>query len=50
MRRSDDGHEHFVVSSYSQLGTLLDLNSERHEKLRDIANLPITEIRGVRLA
>jgi adenylate cyclase len=49
MRRSDDGQEHFVSSSYSQLGTLVDLKSERNEKLRDIANLPITEIRGIRL-
>jgi class 3 adenylate cyclase len=49
-RRSEDGNEHFVNSSYSQLGTLLDLKSERYEKLRDIANLPITEIREVRSA
>ncbi len=48
-RRSEEGREHFVVSSYSQLGTLLDLKSERYEKLRDIANMPITEIREVRL-
>ena len=49
MRRSQDDREHFVTSSYSQLGTLLDLKSERYEKLREIANLPITEIREVRL-
>jgi adenylate cyclase len=48
-RRTEDTREHFVVSSYSQLGTLLDLSLERHEKLREIANLPITEIREVRL-
>ncbi len=48
-RRSEDGREHFVVSSYSQLGALVDLGSERYVKLRDIANLPITEIRSVRL-
>ena len=47
-RRGDGGHEHFVVSSYSQLGSLVDLSSERHEKLREIANLPVTEIREVR--
>ena len=50
VRRSEDGREHFIVSSYSQLGSLLDLKAERYEKLRDIANLPITEIRGVRPA
>jgi class 3 adenylate cyclase len=49
MRRSEEGGEQFVISSYSQLGTLLDLKSERYEKLRDIANLAITEIREVRL-
>lgn len=47
-RRGDDGHERFVISSYSQLSELLDLKAERFEKLRDIANLPITEIRDVR--
>ena len=49
-RRGGDGREHFVTSSYSQLGALIDLTAERHEKLRDIATLPITEIRALRLA
>ena len=48
-RRSEEGREHFVVSSYSQLSALLDLKAERYEKLRDIANLPITEVREVRV-
>ena len=48
-RRSEEGDDRFVISSYSQLSSLLDLQSERYEKLRDIANLPITEIREVRL-
>ena len=48
-RRSEEGDDRFVISSYSQLSSLLDLRSERYEKLRDIANLPITEIREVRL-
>ncbi len=47
-RRGDGNQEHFVVSSYSQLGTLIDLSSERYEKLRDITTLPITEIRSVK--
>jgi len=38
------------MSSYSQLGALIDLSAERHEKLRDIATLPITEIRSLRRA
>jgi hypothetical protein len=48
-RRGEGKQEHFVVSSYSQLGTLVDLSSERYEKLRDITTLAITEIRSVRL-
>ena len=47
-RKGADGQEHFVASSYSQLGTMVDLSCERYEKLRDIAMLPITEIRAVK--
>ncbi len=47
-RRGEGNQEHFVASSYSQLGTLIDLSSERYEKLRDITTLPITEIRSVK--
>ena len=49
-RKGEDGQEHFVASSYSQLGSMVDLSCERYEKLRDIAMLPITEIRSVRYA
>jgi len=49
-RKGADGEEHFVASSYSQLGSMVDLSSERYEKLRDIAMLPITEIRSVKYA
>ncbi len=48
-RRVEGDREHFVTSSYSQLGSLVDLSSERYEKLREIASLPVTEIREVRL-
>src|SRR5450830_1236088 len=47
-RKGEDGQEHFVASSYSQLGSMVDLSCERYEKLRDIAMLPITEIRSVK--
>jgi adenylate cyclase len=47
-RSGADGQEHFVASSYSQLGAMVDLSCERYEKLRDIAMLPITEIRSVK--
>ena len=49
-RKGEDGQEHFVASSYSQLGEMVDLSCERYEKLRDIAMLPITEIRSVKYA
>ena len=48
-RRNEGDHEHFVASSYSQLGSLVNLDSERYEKLRVIATLPITEVRSVKL-
>ena len=49
-RRGPEGQEHFVASSYSQLANLIDLSSDRYEKLRAIAALPITEIRSVKPA
>ena len=49
-RRGDGDREQFVASSYAQLGSLLDLSSEKYEKLREIAQLPITEVRAVREA
>ena len=49
MRKGQDGREHFVASSYAQLGSLIDLSAERNEKLREIATLPITEIRDITL-
>jgi hypothetical protein len=33
-----------------QRGSMVDLSCERYEMLRDIANLPITEIRSVKYA
>jgi len=47
-RRDEGDREHFVASSYSQLGSLVDLESGRYEKLRVIATLPITEVRSVK--
>ena len=48
-RRGDGDREQFIASSYSQLGSLVDMESGRYEKLRVIATLPITEIRSVTL-
>ena len=47
-RRAPEGREVFVPSSFSQVGTLLEQEGARMEKLRDIANLPITEIVEIR--
>jgi len=43
-RRAPEGREVFVASSFSQVATLLDQEGARMEKLRDIANLAITEV------
>lgn len=43
-RKGPEGEPIFVESTYSRLCNLVDLESGRHEKLRDIAALPITEI------
>lgn len=43
-RRSPDGRELFVASSFSLVSSLLEQDGARMEKLRDIATLPVTEI------
>lgn len=43
-RRSADGRELFVGSSFATVSSLIDPDNERAAKLRDIATLPITEI------
>lgn len=43
-RQDQDGREVFVNASYSRVSELVDLASPRHEKLRDIAALAVTEI------
>ena len=48
-RKGESGREVFVASSYAQLSSLIDLTLDRHEKLREIANLPVTEIRNVQI-
>ena len=49
-RRGEGDREQFVPASYAQIGSLVDLSSEKYEKLREIAQLPITEVRSVRVA
>ncbi|MFM9913537.1 MAG: adenylate/guanylate cyclase domain-containing protein [Methylophilaceae bacterium] len=43
-RQDTDGRELFVNASYSRLSELVDLNSPRYEKLRDIGGMAVTEI------
>lgn len=43
-RPGSEGQPIFVESTYSRLANLVDLNAGRHEKLKDIAGLTVTEI------
>lgn len=47
LRKSAENGDRFVSSSYAQIESLIDLQKEKYEKLRDIAQLPVTEIRRV---
>lgn len=43
-RVGEEGRETFVASTYSRVSSLVDLPGGHHDKLRDIAALPITEV------
>jgi len=47
LRESEENGNRFVPSSYAQIDSLVDLRQDRHEKLRDIAQLPVAEIKRV---
>jgi class 3 adenylate cyclase/DNA-binding transcriptional MerR regulator len=47
LRKSQENGDRFVASSYAQVESILDLNQDKHEKLRDISQLAVTEIRRV---
>lgn len=47
LRKSVENGDRFVASSYAQVGSLVDLNQDKYEKLRDIAQLAVAEIRRV---
>lgn len=47
LRKSKENGDRFVASSYAEVGTLVDLAQDKYEKLRDIAQLAIAEIRRV---
>jgi adenylate cyclase len=48
-RRSEGDQRLFVPATYSQVESLVDLSEGRNEKLRDIATLPVTEVRAVKI-
>ena len=47
LRKSEENGDRFLTSCYAQVESLLDLRQDRHEKLRDIAQLAVAEIRQV---
>jgi len=49
-RKNQDELAILVSSSYSRIAELLDLSAPKHEKMRDIAALPVTEIFDIRSA
>lgn len=47
LRKSQENGDRFVTTSYAQIESLLDLHEDKHEKLRDIAQLAVAEIKRV---
>ncbi|MBU3593679.1 hypothetical protein ICN42_06165 [Polynucleobacter sp. 71A-WALBACH] len=47
LRKSQENGDRFVPSSYAQIESIIDLQQDKHEKLRDISQLAVTEIRRV---
>lgn len=43
-RKSDDGQDFVVPSTYSRISNLVDMEDPRNLKLRDIAMLPVAEV------
>ncbi len=44
LRKSQENGDRFVASIYAQVESIVDLQHDKHEKLRDIAQLAVTEI------
>jgi class 3 adenylate cyclase len=47
-RRAEDGRETWVEASYARVADLIDAATPKHDKLRDIAGLPVAEFIDVR--
>jgi class 3 adenylate cyclase len=48
MIKSVENGDRFVASTYTQIQSLLDLTQGQHQKIRDIAQLAVTQIRDAR--
>lgn len=49
-RKTSEGQDIFVTSTYSTVANLIDLSAGKGEKLKDIAALPITEIVSMQIS
>jgi adenylate cyclase len=47
LRTSQENGDRFVASSYAQIESIIDLQQDKYEKLRDISQLAVAEIRRV---
>lgn len=47
LRKSQENGDRFVPASYAQVSSLVDLAQDKYEKLRDIAQLAVAEVRRV---
>ena len=47
LRKSQENGDRFVISSYAQIESIIDLNQDKHEKMRDISQLAVAEIKRV---
>ena len=47
LRKSQESGDRFVASSYAQIESIIDLTQDKHEKLRDISQLAVAEIKRV---
>ncbi|KXW56974.1 adenylate/guanylate cyclase domain-containing protein [Ferrovum sp. PN-J185] len=48
-RLNNQNQQTFISNTYAQVDTLIDLNTPKHDKLKEIATLSITEIQSISL-
>jgi hypothetical protein len=47
LRKSQENGDQFMASTYAQVESLLDLQQDKHEKLGNISQLAVTEIKRI---